>query len=99
MAVRLLPLTEKAFMRQVTDLATLCHWTHYHTRDSRGSVAGFPDLVLLRPPRLIFAELKRKGSWATLEQSHWLALLRQISAVEVHLWTVADWDRIVEILR
>jgi hypothetical protein len=97
-AVRLVALSEKAFMRQVTDLATLYHWAHYHTRDSRGSVAGFPDLVLIRPPRLIFAELKRKGSRATLEQSEWLAMLRQIPGIEVHLWTMADWDAIVKVL-
>jgi hypothetical protein len=97
--VRLVPLTEKKFMQMVVDYATLCHWAHYHTRDSRGSVAGFPDLVLLRPPRLIFAELKKKGSWATLEQSHWLSLLRQIPGIETYLWTPADWQNIEAALR
>jgi hypothetical protein len=40
--------TEKQFMAQVIQLARLRKWLVYHTHDARRSVAGFPDLVLVR---------------------------------------------------
>lgn len=33
-------------------------WTSYHTHDSRRSAKGFPDAVLVRRERLVFAEFK-----------------------------------------
>jgi hypothetical protein len=70
-----------------------------HGRHKEASRMSWEKFRECRPPRLVFAELKRKGSWATPEQTQWLSMLRQIPAVEAHLWTPADFDRIVEILR
>lgn len=62
----------------------------YHTRDSRKSAPGFPDLVLLheRSGRLLAAELKRDGAHPTLEQRRWL----QAWALrgEAHVWRPVD---------
>ena len=82
------PLTEAAFLKQVLDLAHLRGWSTYHPRPGRtldswrtagtGTMAkGFPDLVLARPPTLIFAELKRDGGKLTPEQAHVLEVLAQ----------------------
>jgi len=72
---------------------------------------GFPDLVLVRPPRLLFVELKAKGKKPTPEQEDWLQCLRGVSdymgqsgkrtAVEVYVWDPSDWQRglIEEVLR
>ena len=61
---------------------------------------GFPDLVLVRGARLIFAELKagRKPceSLPTPEQKAWLDALRLVA--ETYLWTPKDWKTIEEIL-
>lgn len=90
--------TERDFQQQVIDLARLCGFMVYHTYDSRRSPSGFPDLCLLRPPRLIFAELKRERGTPTPEQLEWLYELREVTGVEVYLWVPSMWDEIVEAL-
>lgn len=105
------PITEQDFLRRLIDLAKLRRYRIVHFRPAmtaRGSWVtrmdgnpGFPDLVLLRPPRLIFAEVKRslKGRQATPEQQIWLAQLSAVPGVEVYLWTPEGWDDIVDLLR
>jgi VRR-NUC domain len=92
-------MSEPAFQRQVLQLAHLCGWLTYHTLDSRGSEPGFPDLVLVRPPRLLFAELKTQTGRVSQAQRRWLHLLGQCPGVEVHLWRPGDWDEIETTLR
>ena len=53
--------TEKEFMRQVSDLARIFGWRVYHPWLSIHSERGWPDLALVKPPRLILAELKREN--------------------------------------
>ena len=89
--------SEAAFMAEVRKLATAHGWTSYHTRDSRKSDKGFPDLALVRPPRLIFAELKVGRNQPTQEQGEWLDRLRACG-IPAYLWRPEDWPRIVEVL-
>lgn len=91
------PVSEKEFQRQLLQYARLCGWRVYHTRDSRGSQAGFPDLVLTRGGRLIFAELKSARGKVRPEQSDWLDALRAAGQV-VYLWRPEDWSEIGRIL-
>lgn len=65
-------LSEAAWQTQVTNLATFYGWRLYHTHRSDRSPAGFPDLVLIRPPELIFAELKTDKGRLKPEQAAWL---------------------------
>lgn len=65
----------------------------YHTFDSRRSAPGFPDLVLTRRPRVIFAELKRDDGRPTVHQEAWLDDLRACGQ-EVFLWKPSDWKSI-----
>jgi ribosomal protein L37E len=83
---------ETRFQNAVLTVAQLCGWRAYHTHDSRRSAAGFPDLVLVRPPRVIFAELKTRTGRASPAQLDWLQLLRDCPGVETYLWRPADWD-------
>ena len=79
-----LPETEEGFQGWVVDFAKRAArppWMRYHTRNSKGSDPGFPDLVLLRPGRLVVAELKvhpfsQKRGRPTDAQAAWLAALR-----------------------
>jgi hypothetical protein len=66
----------------------------------QGDGAGWPDLVLCKPPRLIFAELKREGEEPTADQIAWLDAFAAIEVVETYLWTTSeeDWQEIQEIL-
>jgi len=70
-------LTEKQFEAQVKDLAKIFGWKYYHTWRSIHSPAGFPDCVFVRPPRLIFAELKSEKGAVSEKQSEWLDLLKR----------------------
>jgi hypothetical protein len=99
---------ERDFQRAVVELARLCGWRVHHTRPAltqRGrwltpiqGDAGFPDLVLCRPPRLILAELKRVGGRPTADQQAWLDALANCAGVECYLWTPADWDAVARTL-
>jgi hypothetical protein len=90
---------ERDFQKGVLDLAALYSWIAYHTHDSRRSQAGFPDLVLVRDDRLIFAELKSEKGRATKEQEEWLGALCNVSGVSVYLWRPSDMDEIIELLK
>lgn len=70
-------ITEKQFEAQVKDLAKIYGWLYYHTWRSIHSPVGFPDCVLVRPPRLIFAELKTEKGKLTPEQGKWLETLER----------------------
>ena len=93
---------EGDFLATVTELATLCGWLVYHTYDSRRSQAGFPDLVLARADKLVFAELKTNTGQLRTAQLEWLDTLGAVAAsqpdVDVYLWRPADWPGIVKIL-
>lgn len=90
--------SEDAFQRQVLGLARYYGWRPYHTHDSRRSHPGFPDLVLVKPPRLVFAELKAERGRLRPEQAEWLEDLRAVAAVEVYLWRPSDLQAIAGIL-
>ena len=92
-------LSERDFQAQVVQLAKLTGWRVYHTYDSRRSNAGFPDLVLVRPPRVIFAELKRQRGRVTVAQREWAEALRACPGVEYYLWRPSDWDEVECVLR
>ena len=104
-------MSEDALQAQVELVADALGWRHYHTHDSRRSDRGFPDLVLVRAPRLVFAELKRQNGRVRPDQKLWLGALQTVAAaveaacgqalVEVHLWRPIDitGNTIAEVLR
>lgn len=70
---------EQAFQDQVVELAQACGWLVYHTFDSRHSVKGFPDLVMLRDAVLLVVELKVLEQ-TTEHQELWLERFRTFGA-------------------
>jgi len=94
-------ITEKQFEGQVKDLAKIYGWMYYHTWRSIHSPAGFPDCLMVRPPRLIFAELKSEKGVVSPKQQEWLDILKQIPSAEVFLWRADDdiIEEIAEVLR
>lgn len=89
---------EAEWQEQVEQIAGLCGWAKFHVRDSRGSEEGFPDLLLIRPPRLLVAELKREGEKPTGAQLLWLTLFAGVGA-ETFVWRPNDFDEVVNVLR
>lgn len=91
--------TERSFQAMVVELASIRGWLCYHTYDSRRSNPGFPDLVMVRGERLIFAELKSRLGRVTREQQLWHHALWAVPQVECYVWKPADWDYIEEVLK
>jgi len=85
-------MTESDLSRAVLDMARLFGWMGYHTWSSVHSTGGFPDWVFVRPPRVLFVELKRKGRNPTETQDAWLDALLDCPGVEVYIWRPADLD-------
>ncbi len=102
---------EAILQAKIMDLARLFGWRRAHFRTAYQPGAerwltpmsgekGFPDLVLIRPPRLIFAELKSEKGRLSLDQELWLADLEEIpTGIEVYLWRPSDIDEIQAILK
>lgn len=109
---------EKDFQANVVELAKITGWRVHHARavqnfDGRHMTpiqgdAGFPDLVLARKGRVIFAELKSESGRLGEQQLRWLAALAgdwpagrggHVAAnLEIYVWRPADIDRIGKIL-
>lgn len=104
------PMTESDLEAAVLDLAAILGWRRAHFRPAltrrgwrtpvSGDGAGFPDLILTRPPRIVAAELKSATGRMSPEQERWLADLAA-SGIETHIWRPIDLDNdsIVAVLR
>jgi len=92
--------SESDWQQQVLEWARRGGFRAYHTRDSRRSSAGFPDLVLVHPGRhlLLFAELKRNTGLLTTAQLEWLGSLSTVEHVGVEIWRPHDWQRVKAVL-
>lgn len=102
-------MTEQQFTNELLKWAKAYGWKRFHTRTSgrmsNGKAIpttqgdkGFPDLVLLRGKRLLFAELKVGKNKPSDEQLAWIAALDDIHTVEVHLWRPEQWSQILVVL-
>jgi hypothetical protein len=90
---------EDQFQREIVHMAHLLGWRTYHTLNSRGAAAGFPDLTMVRGTRLVFAELKKEKGKATDAQQAWLDDLARVETVEARLWRPSDIDEVEGMLR
>ncbi len=90
-------LSEKDWTAQVVSLATMFGWKRYHTHFSKRSPRGFPDEVLVRPPRIVFAELKSDVGKLTEAQAEWLEALAACG-LETHVWRPSDLEQVGQVL-
>lgn len=94
-------MTEAALQAAILETAKLLGWRCAHFRAAMTSKgwrtpvaadgAGFPDLVLCRGDRLVFAELKSKRGVLSQAQRQWLAAL-DLTGAEVVVWTPGHWS-------
>jgi hypothetical protein len=106
-------LSERGFEQQVIAYATLMGWHVWKDRatnaprrcDACGSElhvarnpAGWPDLVLIRRPRIVFLELKAQRGGLTDAQA---ACIGELTACgqEVYLARPSDWSKLERLLR
>ena len=104
-------MNEAQFQQNVVDLARMCGWLIHHDRgDYRECIAGdpgFPDLVLARRGRVIFAELKTETGKTSTAQGAWIDALAGsddeeandwLDHHETYLWRPRNIDKISTLL-
>ena len=102
-------ISEKIFTAQIIRMCQMFNWKVAHFRPAmtkrgkwvtavQGDGAGFPDLVLIRDSRPIFAELKSAKGKLTAGQEAWLKAASN-AGIEVYTWRPRDIDVIERILR
>jgi hypothetical protein len=93
-------LSEKDFQDQIIQLARMCGWTLiYHTKDSRDSPEGFPDLVMIKRDVLLVAELKVGNNKPSAAQQKWIDGFCYVGAL-AYVWypTDSNWKEIQRVL-
>lgn len=101
--------TEAEFLDQVLDAARIFRWRTAHFRPAKtahgwrtavqGDGKGFFDLILVRSPRVIFAELKSDKGKLAPEQVAWADALNGCDGVEAYTWRPADLDEVMRVLQ
>ena len=112
-AVERLTQSERAFQSQVIAYARLMGWTIWHDaatntarrcgacgtiRRTPRNAAGLPDLILVRRPRVVWAELKSERGRLTDDQRSWIEELRACGQA-CYVWRPSDWQEVERVLR
>ena len=99
-------ITEREFSQQVEGLLTMFgwHWCHFRPartedgwRTALSGYQGFPDYLMVKGHRVIYAELKSAKGQPTPEQYEWLLALTE-ARQEVYLWRPDDFNEVSGIL-
>lgn len=113
-AIQAKAMSEETLLKMILKAARFYGWRTAHFRPGltqrgtwrtavQGDGKGFPDCVLVRAGRLIFAELKSANGKLTNEQKQWLDDLSVVYkygfGVEVYIWRPSDYDKVLEILK
>lgn len=102
-----LKVTEKEWQRTVVDYAQALGWRVAHFRTSRtgsggyatavqADGAGWPDLTMVRGPRLILAELKARAGRLSIDQRAWLDALGLVSQATRYAAEIAMGEDLLE---
>ena len=100
---------EKDFMAQVIDVAHANHWLCAHFRPAmmanghwvtavQADGKGYPDLTLVKPPRVLFVEVKGDDGRMSPEQVVWIGNLKSCPGVETYVWRQKDADEVISVL-
>ena len=87
-------LSEKQWQAMVTKALTATGWLWYHTHDSRKSQKGFPDIVAVRPPHVLYIECKAETGVLTPDQRVWRDWLLQCPQIEYYVWRPSDYAEV-----
>ena len=89
---------ERDFQRQVIEVARSFGWTDFHVLRSKGMRGGFPDLFLIRPPNIVWAELKAENGKLSDAQKDMYEMLKE-SLQNIYVWYPDDMPEIIEVLK
>ena len=73
--------TESALQDAIRVAALRNGWAFYHTRDSRRSDAGFPDVIAVKDGRMLVFELKAQKGRVSPQQRRWIAAFEDVPMV------------------
>jgi hypothetical protein len=95
---------EKEWQDEIVELAGYYGWRVFHPYDMRRSEPGWPDLTLVRPGELVFAELKTDKGRRTPAQIEWGFLLASVAemsngVLEYHVWRPRDFHAVHDRLK
>jgi hypothetical protein len=92
-------------MRSIGDALDVTGWAWIHHRPARradgrwqtpvsgNSGRGFPDIVAVREPRILWLEIKAEGGKTSPEQDEWQERLTACGAEALVLTMPRDWHR------
>ena len=90
-------LSEKKWQKQVEEALDVYGWWWFHVpanvvvcqycrrKNYRGIKKGFPDILAIKPPRLLWIELKRERGWLEPEQRQVHEMLRACGQTVLHV--------------
>ncbi len=94
-------ITEAELQDGVIELARYLGWRVAHFRPAltrhgwrtpvQADGTGFPDLILVRGPRLLAVELKVAYGKVTEEQQAWLDSFACVEGADAFVWRPGDW--------
>jgi hypothetical protein len=90
---------ESLFQARVIKIAEDAGWDRWHNTNPRKSAPGWPDLILVRGPRMVALELKTMTGRLSDAQQHWLEILARVEVVEARMCRPSDLAEIERILR
>lgn len=104
--------SERDWQATVLKYAALRGWKHYHDQATNAprrctgcgairhlprNAPGWPDLVLVRRPDVLFVELKSDSGKVDDDQAAWLDELRACGQ-RVYVWRPVDWPDVQRVL-
>ena len=95
-------ISEADFQEALVEYAEMWGWLVWHDNDSRRNDAGFPDLVMVKGGKIIFAELKRQKRYTIKpKQLEWIEALGLAAGPNVMatFWFPSDRDYAEAVLR
>lgn len=98
--------TEAEFARLAAATFRRAGWMAFHSERGRGergdwmtntSEPGLPDWLFIRPPHLVFIEMKKQSGRATRDQVKVIASIQACTEVEAWFARPSDWATLVRI--
>ncbi len=92
-------ITEKDLREQIRDLCKVLGYKFYFSWTSIHSPRGMPDLILVKPPRILFVELKTDKGQVSEYQKEWLDILNECPGCEVYVVRPSDIEEFAKVLQ
>jgi hypothetical protein len=83
----------------IVEVAELNGWLVFHDNDPRRNVAGWPDLVCVKPPRVLFLELKSAIGHIRPEQEVWMGALSKCDTIASGIVRPNQVDQVLDYLK